>query len=94
MAYTRPFCTISALCINLCRVPEDTQATATFLAKAPGVLAGVWVAHAVFARVDPGVQLTWWLKDGDTVQPGQIIGEAHGSARWAGHARQPAVSAG
>ena len=64
-----------------CSVPEGTQATATFLAKAPGVLAGVWVAHAVFARVDPAVSLTWHKKDGDTVQPGDILGEARGSAR-------------
>lgn len=62
-------------------VPEGTQARATFLAKAPGVLAGVWVAHAVFARVDPAVSLSWARKDGDKVQPGEILGEARGSAR-------------
>lgn len=64
-----------------CSVPEGTQATATFLAKAAGVLAGSWVAHAVFARVDPAVQLQWLKKDGDLVQAGQIIAEASGSAR-------------
>lgn len=65
-----------------CRsVPEGTQARATFLAKAPGVLAGVWVAHAVFARVDPAVSLSWARSDGDRVQPGEILGEARGSAR-------------
>lgn len=65
-----------------CRsVPEGTQARATFLAKAPGVLAGVWVAHAVFARVDPAVSLSWARSDGDRVQPGEILGEAQGSAR-------------
>ncbi len=63
------------------RVPESTQARATFLAKAPGVLAGVWVAHAVFARVDPSVSVSWARKDGDRVQPGEILGEARGSAR-------------
>ena len=73
-----------------CRVPESTQATATFLAKAPGVLAGVWVAHAVFARVDPAVSLNWLRKDGEAVQPGQILGEARGSARCGGGLRQAA----
>ncbi|KAI7843930.1 hypothetical protein COHA_002470 [Chlorella ohadii] len=62
-------------------VPEGTQASATFLAKAQGVLAGAWVAHAVFARVDPTVQLKWLKKDGEAVQPGNILAEAHGSAR-------------
>lgn len=68
-------------CRAACRVPEGTQAAATFLAKASGVLAGAWVAHAVFARVDPTVSLKWLKKDGETVVPGDIIGEAHGSAR-------------
>ncbi|KAL4440692.1 hypothetical protein ABPG77_000401 [Micractinium sp. CCAP 211/92] len=66
---------------TLSTVPESTQARATFLAKAPGVLAGVWVAHAVFARVDPSVSVSWARKDGDRVQPGEILGEARGSAR-------------
>ena len=64
-----------------CSVAEATPATATFSAKAPGVLAGVWVAHAVFARVDPAVTLAWALTDGQQVQPGQVIGQANGSAR-------------
>ena len=62
-------------------VPEGTQARATFLAKASGVLAGVWVAHAVFARVDPAVSLSWARKDGERVAPGEIVGEAVGRAR-------------
>lgn len=65
-----------------CSVPEGTQASATFLAKAAGVLAGSWVAHAVFARVDPAVHLTWLRKDGELVQQGDTIAEACGSARW------------
>lgn len=62
-------------------VPEGTQATATFLAKASGVLAGAWVAHAVFARVDPSVTLEWAAGDGAAVAAGQAIGVARGSAR-------------
>ena len=69
-------------CIPLgCSVAEATPATATFSAKASGVVAGVWVAHAVFARVDPTVKLDWALTDGQQVQPGQVIGQANGSAR-------------
>ncbi|EFN58889.1 hypothetical protein CHLNCDRAFT_19514 [Chlorella variabilis] len=66
---------------TLSTVPEGTQASATFLAKAAGVLAGSWVAHAVFARVDPAVHLTWLRKDGELVQQGDTIAEACGSAR-------------
>lgn len=62
-------------------VPEETPAVATFLAKASGVLAGVWVAHAVFRRVDPSVSLRWLVDDGESVQPGQTLGVASGRAR-------------
>ena len=66
---------------TLSTVPEATQATATFLAKAEGVLAGAYVAHIIFKRVDPSVQLNWLVYDSDTVHPGQIIGTATGPAR-------------
>eukprot|EP00887_Chlorella_sp_A99_P002696 scaffold6.g2696.t1 len=66
---------------TLSTVPEGTQAVATFLAKANGVLAGAWVAHAVFARVDPAVTLEWLAADGNAVAAGQTIGVARGPAR-------------
>jgi nicotinate-nucleotide pyrophosphorylase (carboxylating) len=62
-------------------IPEATTATATFLAKAPGVVAGLWVANAVFLRVDPSLSLRWLLEDGEPVVAGQTIGVATGSAR-------------
>jgi len=64
-----------------CSVPQTTLATATFLAKAEGVLAGAYVANAVFYRVDPSVRLQWLVGDSDRVKPGQTIAVATGSAR-------------
>ncbi|KAL4541042.1 hypothetical protein Ndes2437B_g05435 [Nannochloris sp. 'desiccata'] len=66
---------------TLSTVPEATTASATFLAKAEGVLAGVYVAQMVFRRVDPAVQVTWLVDDSSTVRPGQIIATITGSAR-------------
>lgn len=66
---------------TLSTVPETTIAGATFLAKAEGVLAGVYVAQMVFQRVDPSVQLTWLVDDSATVHPGQVLATATGSAR-------------
>lgn len=65
----------------LSTVPEATPATATFLAKAAGVLAGVHVAQMVFRRVDPAVRVTWLVDDSATVAPGQILATAVGPAR-------------
>lgn len=40
-------------------IDADTQATATFLAKADGVLAGLAVADTVFEMVDPSLKVRW-----------------------------------
>ena len=61
-------------------MPESTPATATFLAKAEGVLAGAYVAHLVFRRVEPTVKLQWLVGDSERVRPGQTIAVATGPA--------------
>jgi nicotinate-nucleotide pyrophosphorylase (carboxylating) len=66
---------------TLATVPADRQATARFLAKEPGVLAGLAVAERVFARMDPAPALAWTAADGDAVAAGDVFGEARGSAR-------------
>jgi len=66
---------------TLSTVPETTQATATFLAKADGVIAGLYVARVVFHLVDPKVTTVWQTNDGDEVKKGQVLGVASGPAR-------------
>lgn len=62
-------------------IPMARPATATFLAKAPGVLAGLAVADLVFQLVDPSLRVDWAACDGDQVSPGTIIGRLSGTAR-------------
>ena len=38
-------------------IPASTQAVATFLAKAEGILAGLGLADLVFEMVDPALQV-------------------------------------
>lgn len=66
---------------TLSTIPESTPATATFLAKADGVLAGAYVAHQAFKRVDPGVQIQWLVDDSAYVKPGQILATVTGPAQ-------------
>ncbi|KAF6263340.1 Quinolinate phosphoribosyl transferase [Scenedesmus sp. NREL 46B-D3] len=66
---------------TLSTIPESTQASATFLAKADGVLAGLAVANLVCEMVDPALKITWSLQDGDAVQRGVEFGVVAGSAR-------------
>ncbi len=62
-------------------IPSETQATAYFLAKADGVLAGLQVAERVFALMDPAVEITWTQQDGDAVTTGTTFGTVTGPAR-------------
>ncbi|NNE70672.1 MAG: carboxylating nicotinate-nucleotide diphosphorylase [Rhodothermales bacterium] len=62
-------------------IAEGTRAEAIFLAKAPGVIAGLQVAHRVFAALPGPVSLAWDVEDGDAVQPGQLLGRLTGNAR-------------
>lgn len=62
-------------------VAPETPATAQFLAKADGVLAGLGVAEQVFAAVDPELAVAWTLADGDRVATGTRFGTVTGRAR-------------
>jgi nicotinate-nucleotide pyrophosphorylase (carboxylating) len=66
---------------TLATVPAGQRASATFLAKEDGVLAGLAVAERVFAALDPQVALGWTHADGDTVEAGTRFGTVEGAAR-------------
>lgn len=66
---------------TLSTISEGTQATATFLAKEDGVIAGLAVAERVFHAVDPELSVTWHAADGDRVAVGDRPGEVRGRAR-------------
>ena len=61
-------------------VPPARAAEAVFRAKAPGVICGLPLLAAVFARLDPAVEVTLAAEDGDTVGAGTVLARAHGPA--------------
>ncbi|KAK2076141.1 hypothetical protein QBZ16_001073 [Prototheca wickerhamii] len=63
--------------------PADRESSATglFVAKASGVVAGLWVATAAFERVDPRVTVKWNVGEGQRVSQGTILGVVSGPAR-------------
>uniref|UniRef100_A0A7S0WZN1 Nicotinate-nucleotide pyrophosphorylase [carboxylating] n=1 Tax=Chlamydomonas leiostraca TaxID=1034604 RepID=A0A7S0WZN1_9CHLO len=65
---------------TLATVPPGTRATGTFLAKSAGVLAGLGVADAVFAAVDPAITVAWEGCDGEVVGAGHVFGRVCGPA--------------
>src|SRR3954471_20086488 len=61
-------------------VPQDATGRATLTQKAPGVIAGLEVAKAVFARVDPS--LRWHAHADEGVwREGGLVAEVAGSSR-------------
>ncbi len=62
-------------------VPPHTCAAAAFVARQPGVVAGLDLAALAFHLVDPDVTLTPERQDGDALQPGDVIARLDGPAR-------------
>ncbi|WP_461142342.1 carboxylating nicotinate-nucleotide diphosphorylase [Spirosoma pomorum] len=66
---------------SLSTIPADAQKRARLLVKETGVLAGVEVAKAIFAEVDPTFQVDILMQDGSTIKPGDIVLTVSGNAR-------------
>lgn len=59
-------------------VPAGATATARFVPRDDGVLAGVACATEAFAQVDPAVEVRWRARDGAEVVAGEPVGEVRG----------------
>ena len=62
-------------------IPAGTAATARFLLKEDGVVAGLAVAERVFEAVDPDLDVAWTAADGDRLSAGTVFGTVAGRAR-------------
>ena len=61
--------------------PEPHAAEVQLIAKAPGVIAGLDVFERTFALLDPNTQTERFVRDGDEVEPGQLLAYARADAR-------------
>ncbi len=59
-------------------LPDDLAASAAFVARRPGVLAGRACATETFHQIDDTVDLVWDLDDGDIVAAGSVLATATG----------------
>jgi nicotinate-nucleotide pyrophosphorylase (carboxylating) len=60
-------------------VPADVRATATFVARAEGVLAGTACATEAFAQVDAALNVAWLVDEGARVAPDARLGTVTGA---------------
>ncbi|MEX1104515.1 MAG: carboxylating nicotinate-nucleotide diphosphorylase [Dehalococcoidia bacterium] len=66
---------------TLATVPADLEGHATFLAKAPGVAAGLPIAAEVYYQLSEGVLFESKVRDGDAFEAGAVLARAHGPVR-------------
>jgi len=62
-------------------IPAEKQATAKFIARKPGRIAGLICAEAAFRLVDPSIAFDVSAPDGSEVAAGAILATASGPAR-------------
>lgn len=62
-------------------VPAEATANAVIAARAPGTIAGLALAEAAFAALDPAVRFTAVARDGDAVWAGATLATLTGPAR-------------
>ena len=62
-------------------LPNSMRLRAQITAKEGGVVVGLPVAQAVFARIDDELRFYPRRADGDTVQPGDVVAEVEGRGR-------------
>jgi nicotinate-nucleotide pyrophosphorylase (carboxylating) len=62
-------------------IREHETATALFVAREEGVLAGTALVDETYRQVDGELNVTWRVNDGDSVEVGTELGEVSGSLR-------------
>ncbi|WP_047516281.1 carboxylating nicotinate-nucleotide diphosphorylase [Methylophilus sp. Q8] len=73
-------------------IPAGTQASATIISREDAVICGcAWLAQC-FDQLDPAIQLTWLVKDGERVQANQPLVNIQGDARAMLSAERPALN--
>ena len=62
-------------------IPVDKRAKGRVITRETATIAGREWVNEVFRQVDPSVELTWQVSDGDTVSPDQVLFTMEGPAR-------------
>ncbi|KAA5603214.1 carboxylating nicotinate-nucleotide diphosphorylase [Blastochloris sulfoviridis] len=66
---------------SIATIPAGTPARAAFVARKPGVVAGLPLADAAFRLLDPAVRFAAKVADGARVAPGDVLATVEGPAR-------------
>ncbi|MCZ2394007.1 MAG: carboxylating nicotinate-nucleotide diphosphorylase [Chitinophagales bacterium] len=65
---------------SLACIPKEASGHANLLIKEDGILCGLPVAIAVFAEVDPSLEMDIFMDEGDAIKKGDVVFKVSGSA--------------
>lgn len=66
---------------TLSTIPAEEKGRQHLLIKEEGIFAGIDIARKVFRKLDPELEMTVFINDGERVKPGDIAFEVKGSVR-------------
>ncbi|MEE9463612.1 MAG: carboxylating nicotinate-nucleotide diphosphorylase [Bacteroidales bacterium] len=55
---------------SLACIPAEATGKAQLLIKDEGIIAGLDITSLIFERIDPGLRIKFYLRDGDRIKPG------------------------
>jgi nicotinate-nucleotide pyrophosphorylase (carboxylating) len=55
---------------SLACIPAEAKGKAELLIKDEGIIAGLEITSLIFERIDPGLSIEFYLRDGDRIKPG------------------------
>ena len=55
---------------SLACIPAEATGKAQLLIKDEGIIAGLDITSLIFERIDPGLRIEFYLRDGDRIKPG------------------------
>ncbi len=55
---------------SLACIPAEATGKAKLLIKDDGIIAGLDITSLIFERIDPGLRIEFYLRDGDRIKPG------------------------
>ncbi|MDM8557716.1 carboxylating nicotinate-nucleotide diphosphorylase [Candidatus Parabeggiatoa sp. HSG14] len=62
-------------------IAKDTKANAQVISREQAILCGTAWFEETFKQLDSQVQITWYVKDGETINPNQLLCKLTGSAQ-------------
>ena len=73
-------------------IPEGQTATASVISREKAALCGSAWFEACFRKLDPGVHIQWFARDGDCIAQDQMLCEIRGNTRALLTAERPALN--